>query len=113
MSNKRKISDVVLEMLRPLLKEAKNIRDEKKIIGMGVIAWNLGVIKTYKGEDEMRAFMQNIRPPIPEGILDILMEHVERKCSKYKKYDQFIYDYELTRIPGDQINLSVAYESVN
>ena len=44
--------------------------------------------------------------------MDLLMQVVDWKCTRYSKYDQFIYDFELKRIPGDNINLTVAYESV-
>ena len=108
-----KISSVILEMLKPLLDQANSIKDEKQIIQMGIIAWNLGVIKTYESEEAMLSSIQDMRPRITEEILEKLMEYVERKCSKYKKYDQFIYDYQIKRLPGPSLNLSVAYESVN
>lgn len=112
-SSGKKISSVVLDLLKPLLDEADSIKLERKIIQMGIIAWNLGVIKTYKGENAMFTFMQEIKPSIPEEVMDILMEVVKRKCSKYKKYDQFIYDYKIKRIPGPNLNLTVAYKSAN
>jgi len=96
-SSDKNISSVVLDLLKPLLDEADSIKLERKIIQMGIIAWNLGVIKTS----------------IPEEVMDMLMEVVKRKCSKYKKYDQFIYDYKIKRIPGPNLHLTVAYKSAN
>jgi hypothetical protein len=110
--SEKKISAVVLDMLKPLLKEADTLEDEKKIIEMGIMAWNMGVVKTYSGEEALKTLMKDIKPAIPEGIRDILLQYVNRKCTRYRKYDQFIHDYEISRISGDSINLTVAYESV-
>ena len=41
----RKISDVVSEMIQPLMEEARTFKEEQNIVGLGVMAWNLGVIK--------------------------------------------------------------------
>ncbi len=112
-SSDKKISAVVLEMLKPLLDEADSFEIERNIIQMGIIAWNMGVVKTYKGDDEMHASLKEIKPSLPDEMMDILMTIVKRKCSKYKKYDQFIYDYQIKTIPGPKLNLTVAYESVN
>ena len=112
-SNKKKISTVVAEMLQPLMEEALSFNEERNIIGMGIIAWNLGVIKTYKGEEEMQKSLLELKPKIPNPFLKILTEYIEIKCTKYKQYDHFVYDYEFTRINEHQNNLSVAYKSVN
>jgi len=108
----KKISAVVLKMLRPLLKEAATIEDEKRVVQMGIMAWNMGIIKTFKGEDALQESLQDIKTSIPEGTMDLLMQVVDWKCTRYSKYGQFIYDFEIKRIPGDNINLTVAYESV-
>ncbi len=112
-SNKRKISTVVSEMLQPLMEEAQSFNEERNIIGMGIIAWNLGVIKTYKGEEEMQKSLLELKPKIPNPLLEILAEYIEIKCDKYKKYDHFICDYEFTRINEHNNNLSVAYQSIS
>jgi len=112
-SNKRKISTVVSEMLQPLMEEAQSFNEERNIIGMGIIAWNLGVIKTYKGEEEMQKSLRELKPKIPNPLLEILAEYIEIKCDKYKQYDHFIYDYEFTRINEYNNNLSVAYQSIS
>ena len=53
-SSGRKISEVVLEMVRPLMKEAETLEHEKKAIDIGILAWNIGVIKGYQGEEASR-----------------------------------------------------------
>lgn len=110
---KKKISTVVSEMLEPLMEEARSFKEEKNIIGMGIMAWNLGVIKTYKGEEEMQKSLQELKPKIPKTFLEILIEYVEIKCTKYKQYDHFIYDYEFTKINDHQNHLSVAYKPIS
>lgn len=111
-SSGKKISAVVLDLLKPLLDEADDIKIERSIIEMGIIAWNLGVIKTYKGKDDMLRFIHDSKQSIPEEVMDIIMGVVKRKCTKFKKYDQFIYDYQIKMIPGPSLNLTIAYRSV-
>ena len=53
-SNGRKISDVVSEMIQPLMEEARTFKEEQNIVGLGVMAWNLGVIKKNNGDKEMQ-----------------------------------------------------------
>ncbi len=112
-STEEKISDVVSQMIQPLLDRAESFEEEKNIVGMGVMAWNLGVIKTHKGEKEMIESLKAFRMKLPKEIIELMIEYVEIKCNDFGEYDQFIYDYEFTRINTHQNNLSVAYESVN
>jgi hypothetical protein len=112
-SSGRKISEVVLEMVRPLMKEAETLEHEKKAIDIGILAWNIGVIKGYQGEEAMQEFIEDIKDKLPETVMQMLMDLARRKCSKFRKYNQFIFDYEIKVLPGSKLNLTVAYESVN
>lgn len=112
-SGKRKISDVVSQMIQPLLETARNFNEERNIVGLGVMAWNMGVIKTHKGEDEMKNSLKDFKMLLPKKTQELMMEFVEIKCNDYGEYDQIIYDYEFTRINDHQNNLFLAYKSVN
>ena len=109
----RKISSVVSEMLQPLLKDTRTFDEEKNAIGLGVMAWNLGVIKTYKGEKEMFKALKEFKMQLPTQIVELLLEYSNIKCKKYDNYNQLIVDYEFSKLNNHQNNLTVSYESIN
>ncbi|MEA3495630.1 MAG: hypothetical protein U9R42_06295 [Bacteroidota bacterium] len=111
--NGRKISDVVSEMIQPLMEEARTFKEEQNIVGLGVMAWNLGVIKKKNGEKEMQKALKGFGMKLPKEIKSILLEYSEVKCENYSEYNEFILDYELTRLNSHQNNLTVSYKSVN
>jgi len=88
-SSGRKISEVVLEMVKPLIKEPETLEQEKKAIDIGILAWNIGVIKGYQGEEAMQEFIQDIKHKLPETVMQVLIDLARRKCSRYRKYNQF------------------------
>lgn len=109
----RKISDVVSEMIQPLMEEARTFKEEQHIVGLGVMAWNLGVIKINNGEEEMQKAIKGFGIKLPKEIMDLLLDYCEIKCEKYSEYNEFIVDYEFTKINSHQNNLTVSYKMVN
>ncbi|MEA1872948.1 MAG: hypothetical protein U9N51_00765 [Bacteroidota bacterium] len=109
----RKISDVVSEMIQPLMEEASTFKEEQNIVGLGVMAWNLGVIKKNNGEKEMRKALKGFGMMLPKKIKNVLLEYSEVKCENYSEYNELIVDYELTKLNSHQNNLTVSYKMVN
>ncbi len=112
-SNDRKISCVINEMIQPLMEEARTFDEEKDFISLGVMACNLGVIKQYKGEKEVNKSLKDIEMSLPKEIKDLIVEYCNIKCENYSSYDEFIVDYEFTKLNDKQNNLTVSYKSVN
>ncbi len=109
----KKISEVVLEMLQPFINEAQSHNEEKEIIDLGIIAWNLGVISTYLGKEEMEQALKEIKSEVPEFLKEIILILVELKTSDYDQYDKLILDYEYTRFNKTRNNLTVTYKTIN
>ena len=109
----RKISDVVSEMIKPLLDEADTFEEKQNIVGLGVMAWNLGVIKVNNGEKELKKELKVLGKKIPKEIIKVLLEYSKVKCEKYSEYKELIVDYEFTKINSHQNNLTVTYEMVD
>jgi len=105
-----KISDLVLQMIKTLLKEARSFNEEQNIVGMGIMAWNLGVIKAEKGEKEMLKSLAGFKMSIPGEFMEIMMEYIEIKCTEYRKHKQFIFDYDYIRKDRRSNHLTVVYE---
>jgi hypothetical protein len=108
---KVKISNLVLQLIAPLMDEAKNFDEESNIVGLGVMAWNLGIIKASKGKKEMVKSLDNLGMKLPRFYKKLLMEYAEKKCIEFPDFDQIIYDYEFQSIDSKNNNLSVAYQS--
>ena len=109
----RKISNVVSEMIQPLMEEARTFKEEQNIVGLGVIAWNLGVIKINKGEKEMQKALKGLAMKLPKEIIKVLLKFSEVKSENYSEYNEFIVDYEFTKINSYQNNLTVSYKLIN
>ncbi|MBI9069896.1 MAG: hypothetical protein JEZ09_21570 [Salinivirgaceae bacterium] len=108
-----KISNVLLQMIAPLMKNAKSFTEEQSIVGLGVMAWNLGIIKAYKGEAEMLESLNGFGMMLSNNYKSILLEYAEKKSIAYSDYDQLIHDYEFKSINDKNNNLTVAYKSIN
>ncbi|MBW6534056.1 MAG: hypothetical protein K0B11_03535 [Mariniphaga sp.] len=108
---KVKISEVFSEMIDPLMENAESFKERQNIVGMGVVAWNLGIIKEKKGEEAMLESLGIYKMTVPYELKELILEYVEIKCTEYAQYDQFIVDYKLTRISDKAVNITVAYKS--
>ena len=107
-NGKKKISNLVLEMLTPLLIKAKSEEEIRIIVALGITAWNSGIIKDIRGpialNETLNEFDKNANPK----EFKLLEEFISIKCSKYKKYLDFITDYELSfENSGRALNLTV------
>ena len=63
---------------------------------MGIIAWNLGVIKTYKGKDDMLRFIHESKQSIPEEVMDIIMGVVKRKRKLLRAQLSYFVDIDFS-----------------
>lgn len=105
-----KISNLVLQLIAPLMEKAKNFKEESNIAGLGVMAWNLGIIKASKGEKEMLKSLDNIGMLVPRLYKKLLLEYAEIKCIEFPEFDNIIYDFEFTSVDSRNNNLSVTYK---
>lgn len=108
-----KISNLVLQLIAPLMNEAKSFDEESNIAGLGVMAWNLGIIKASKGENEMLKSLDSFGMEIPLDYKNLLLKYAEKKCLDFPDYNNIIYDYEFKSIDDQNNNLSVAYQPIN
>lgn len=108
----RKISDVLSEMIKPLMDKTTTFEEEQNLVGLGVVAWNLGVIKKKHGEKEMRKTLKGFGRRFPKSVKPLLLYYVEVKCNKYGEYNEVIVDYDYSSLNDYENNLTVSYEIV-
>ncbi len=109
----RKISDAVTEMINPEMREARDFEEQKKIIGLGVTAWNLGIMKAHNGEKEILKLKKSFKNALSKELANLIIEFSEVKCTDYSEYDELIIDWEFTRLNDRQNNLTVSYKLFN
>ena len=100
-------------MIQPLMEEARTFKEEQNIVGLGVMAWNLGVIKKNNGEKEMQKALKGFGIMLPKEIKDLLLDYSDIKCENYSEFKELIIDFEFTRINSHQNNLTVSYKLIN
>ncbi len=105
-----KISEVLIMMINPLIDLSMNYEEEKNVIAVGVMSWNLGIIKILKGEEEVEKELKKIEKTLEKEATDIIKRYAEIKSTEYRQYNQFITGFELiekkaTRIRLDKVNL--------
>ena len=105
-----KISNVINEMIAPLTKKANSFQEEKELVDLGVMAWNLGIVKAYNGEDAMLKWVTQFGKELSNDFKNILITYAEKKSTEYPDYDQFIHDHEFKSIGQNRNSLSVAYK---
>jgi hypothetical protein len=105
---KEKISNLVLEMIFPLLKNAKDEKEIRSILSLGIAAWNGGVLEQLGHTKELDEVLKNFRDPEDPVLSELLEEFMTIKCTKYKHYLDFIISHELSiEEDGRTLNLTV------
>jgi hypothetical protein len=107
-----KISNLIYQLVEPLMKMAKTFKEEKNTIGLGVLAWNLGTIKTLKGQEQMEKAFEEFSLQLSPEYKKLLLDYIEIKCRVFPDFDEIIFEYEYKPVNGKN-NLTVAYKSVN
>ncbi len=95
------------------MEEAKTFDEEQNIVGLGIMAWNLGVIKQNNGEKEMLKALKSFKMKIPKQFTNLILDYSIIKCENYSEYNELIVDYEFSRLNAKQNNLTVSYKSIN
>ncbi len=109
---KIKVSELIPEMVSPLMDMTENFEQEKRVIGLGVMAWNIGVVKITQGEKEMNKMFKKLKEEMPNEVIDMIKVYVEVKCTEYKEYNQFIHSYDFTETSSTMNHLTVAHSEL-
>ena len=103
-----KISSLVLEMIFPYLKVAKDEKVVRSIVSLGIAAWNGGVLEQLGNTKELDEVLKNFRGHEDPVLSELLEEFMTIKCTKYKQYLDFIISHELSiEEDGRTLNLTV------
>lgn len=107
-SDRDKTSQALLDFVAPLLDDYGSEISVKKIIGVGIMAWNLSLMPE---EGRRKAFIKgtaDLSPSVQDlpMMQDFMTWLIARKKTYFDKYKRPILDYRLTDL-GDRYNLQV------
>lgn len=94
------------ELLKQFLTQFYDVFDEtvlfEDIIEFAINAWNFGNMKLLIPKEDFQNTIDSIEDD--DGIdFELLNEMIDYKVAKFKKYNHFILDYELTEIDDEPI----------
>ena len=94
--SKYKVSELVIEMINPILTTANSLKEIREIYSLGVVAWNCGIIRVTSGEAGLLKVLRKFKDGESFYERKLLDEYINVKCTKYKAHNEFIINYELT-----------------
>ena len=102
-----KMSEVIIEFLKPYQKYATTYEAQKRLTTVGIIAWNASLLS----EDEAQAMIDKTTKAQPRAVREEMIEFIEELMERKKKhfaiYTRPVIDYHLAD-DGDEWHLSVA-----
>jgi hypothetical protein len=113
-SDRDKMSQALLDFVAPLLADYGSEISVKKIIGVGIMAWNLSLLPEEERRKALIKVTADLSPsakdlPIMQDILTWLMI---RKKTYFDKHQRQIMDYKLSDF-GDRYSLQVVAVDVS
>ena len=102
-----KMSEVLMEFLEPHVEKCKTAEEIRKLVLLGIVAWNAAVAPPAEGERLIRDTMGTMPPDVRKDYLSVIADLMERKLAFFADNTRLIVDYELTMGP-DGPHLSVA-----
>jgi hypothetical protein len=99
-----KMSQVIEDFAEPLLDQCSRTEQQRGVIGLATIAWNLSLLPEEKLQQELN---EKILPKLGPKMGGILASMVRRKQELYPNNQRPILDYEFTETGPDSFLLNV------
>lgn len=90
-----KISDALAELIQPYSYDDMDIEASRKLVCLGVLAWNGAVAPDTVSREEIRRSLESSGTPQPESIDRIIEEMMQRKMQLFPDDLRLIVDAEL------------------
>ncbi|HYG35502.1 MAG TPA: hypothetical protein VEC99_11990 [Clostridia bacterium] len=100
-----KVSEMLVEIAKPWLAEARNDDHRKMVLVMAVLAWNMAV---FQKPDLWEGMNPELVEKLGEPGRTILDDMIASKLDLYPEETQAIQDYEITG-SGDNLRIDVLY----
>jgi len=101
-----KMSEVLLDFVRPHLDLAQNDEQQRKAIALAVLAWNVALLPPEKHAEEIDQIVSGF-PDVAEEMRTLMQAMVQRKLMLFPDHRRVILNYEIADLGGSQLHLSV------
>jgi hypothetical protein len=92
--NPVKISDCILELIRPMLRMDDKFEDLNGKICLGILAWNLGITKLHD-PDTYKKTMDDLKSKMTGRDFMELFFYISQKTRLFRDYNQYVMDFML------------------
>lgn len=107
--HKHRVSDLVIDFLSEELATCKSEEEERGLIPMGIMAWNIASFDEKQREEQLQDLLQKVeeKTGFADDLEEVMRDLINKKITYYNKYKYFIISYDITSTPGGGLHLSV------
>jgi hypothetical protein len=91
------MSEVLLDLVAPY--ETESFEDFRKLIMIGVVAWNAALMTPEKRAGFLEATAKTLPPEAQEDLITVINPLIQRKLKLYPNNTRMIADFRLTPTP--------------
>ena len=99
---REKMSDRLVELARPLLRDGDTIDNTRKALGLAALAWNLSLLPERARQAESSKLASQLTPEIMPFLEDL----VQDKLDSFPEVNRLIMNYEVIPL-GDSFHVNV------
>lgn len=106
-AGQEKMSEVLYEFLEPYLDQWNTVEEFRRLVAIGAVAWNAGLLRGAKREDCLRRAESLAAPEGRVFLAGVLHTLVQRKLTRFADNTWTIIDYRVTEQPDGSPHLTV------
>jgi hypothetical protein len=96
----RKMSEVLLEFLEPYSKHWATEEQFKKLVTVGLVAWNAALMSGRARDDFIEKMAKAVPPELRPEMREIVDEMVRRKEAHFANIRRTIVSFDVTMTPS-------------
>jgi hypothetical protein len=101
-----KMSEVLLELIDPLLEAAPTLEGMRKVVVVGLVAWNTALRPRDEWDESLKPLLATIPEDLHADFLVTVASLIRRKLELFPDIDRYILNYDLTMTPtGPHLNV--------
>ncbi len=103
------LSETILEFAQPLMDKCENADQQKKLIDLSVLAWNMSYLPKEQQEREKEKIIRKLGDDVEARLTvnEVFNYLIARKEALYSHEKRIIVNYEVSEF-NDKLNLMVA-----
>ncbi len=105
----KKLSETILEFAQPLMDKCENAEQQKKLIDLSVLAWNMSYLSEDHQEQEKEKIIRTLGVDLEARLIvqELFNYLIARKEAVYSHEKRIVLKYKISET-NDKFNLTVA-----